>query len=488
MFSIEGLLLNDCPDACIIVDENSRVISINSATATLLALIETAIVGKTLTEVFSSLDIYLDPDEVFQNPSPGNYALPIDGQPDLVEMKVSSLRDADGKLFGRVAILRTMRSFQWHEALRNQNETLMALQETTFELHSSLDLKVVLRNIVERACKLLETSHAYLVILRDSDKMEPVVGFGALEPILDTSIAQGKGVAGIVWKTGDPLFIPNYDKWPGRLSHFQPGLIRAILGMPLVLNGQLVGVIGVARGIESDKSFSDEDITVLKRFAALAVLALQNARLFEQAQSEIQFRRKTEMELRNANQVLQLQIERIELLQEQLQEQAVRDSLTNLFNRRYLEETLEVEFARATRSVSSLAILMMDCDGLKNINDTYGHKAGDDFLVLVANVIRESIRAGDIACRYGGDEFVVVLNNVSQGIASERAENLRNRLTTEPIFHGTEKINISISIGIAMFPAHGTFGETLLHKADQALYHAKHMGKNRVQMFSEEMN
>ena len=131
---------------------------------------------------------------------------------------------------------------------------------------------------------------------------------------------------------------------------------------------------------------------------------------------------------------------------------------------------------------------MMDCDGLKNINDTYGHKAGDDFLVLVANVIRESIRAGDIACRYGGDEFVVVLNNVSQGIASERAENLRNRLTTEPIFHGTEKINISISIGIAMFPAHGTFGETLLHKADQALYHAKHMGKNRVQMFSEEMN
>lgn len=480
--------MNDCPDACIIVDEDNRVIGINSAVASLLALSEAAIVGKILTEVLSGLDIYLDPDETLQDPSLGNYAPPTDGQPGLAEMKVSSLRDADGNFFGRVAILRTLRSSQGHEVLQNQNEILIALQETTFELHSSLDLKVVLHNIVERACKLLETSHAYLVILRESGRMEPVVGFGALEAILDTRIAQGKGVAGIVWKTGLPLFVPDYDHWPGRLSQFQPGVIRAILGMPLILNGRLVGVIGVARGIESDTSFSEEDITVLKRFAALAVLALQNARLFEQAQSEIQFRRKTEMELRNANQVLQLQIERIELLQEQLQEQAVRDSLTNLFNRRYLEETLEVEFARATRSETSLAILMMDCDRLKHINDTYGHKAGDDSLVLVANVIRESIRAGDIACRYGGDEFVVVLSNVSQGIAIARAENLRNRLVAEPILHGTEKINISISVGIAMFPAHGTFGETLLHKADQALYDAKHKGRNKVQMFSEEKN
>jgi diguanylate cyclase (GGDEF)-like protein len=267
------------------------------------------------------------------------------------------------------------------------------------------------------------------------------------------------------------------------LIHFQRGLIRAIIGMPLVLNEQVVGVIEIARGVESDVSFSEEDITVLKRFSALAVLALQNARLFQKAQAEIEFRRKTEIELRNANQVLQLQLERIELLQGQLQEQAVRDSLTNLFNRRYLQEMLGVEFARATRSKTSLAILMMDCDRLKHINDTYGHKAGDDSLVLIANVIRESIRAGDIACRYGGDEFVVVLSNVSQETAFERAENLRNRIAAEPIFHKKEKINISVSVGIAMFPVHGTFGEMLLQKADQALYEAKHKGKNQVLVY-----
>jgi diguanylate cyclase (GGDEF)-like protein len=389
---------------------------------------------------------------------------------------------------GRIAILRDLRSSRQHEALRNQNEILMALQETNFDLHSSLDLKVVLHNIVERACQLLGTTHGYLAILRETGELDPVVGFGSLEEMLKFKIIPGEALAGIVWKTGRPLFIPDYDQWPGRLSQFQRGLIRPIIGMPLSLNGQVVGVIEIARGVESDASFSEEDITVLKRFAALAVLALQNARLFQKAQAEIQFRRKTEIELRNANQVLQLQIERIEILQGQLQEQAVRDSLTDLFNRRYLVEMLEVEFARATRSETSLAILMMDCDRLKHINDTYGHKAGDDSLVLIANVIRESIRAGDIACRYGGDEFVVVLSNVSQETAFERAENLRNRIAAEPIFHKNEKINISVSVGIAMFPVHGMFKEMLLQKADQALYEAKHKGKNQVLVYNDSLD
>jgi diguanylate cyclase (GGDEF)-like protein len=321
--------------------------------------------------------------------------------------------------------------------------------------------------------------------LREPDELEPVVGIGALEESLKHKVEMGEGVSGTVWKTGKPLVVADYDKWSGRIRKFSYATIRAIVGMPLLLNEQVVGVIGVARGVESDNAFSEDNVSVLQRFADLAVVALQNARLFEQAQNEIEFRRKTEIELRNANQILQLQIERVELLQEQLKELAIRDSLTELFNRRYLQEMLEVEFARSKRSKLSLAILMMDSDQLKEINDGYGHKAGDDFLVYIANVIRKSIRAGDIACRYGGDEFVVVMSNVTEDVAFERAEKLRESVASHQMIYKDKNVSISVSIGIAIYPDHGDTGEILLQKADQALYEAKRRGKNQVFVFQE---
>ena len=131
---------------------------------------------------------------------------------------------------------------------------------------------------------------------------------------------------------------------------------------------------------------------------------------------------------------------------------------------------------------------MMDSDHLKHINDAYGHKAGDDFLVYIANEIKKSIRAGDIACRYGGDEFVVVLNNVTENIAFRRAEKLRKNIASHHILHRNEKVRISLSVGIAVFPDHGSAWEMLLQKADQALYSAKRMGKNRVLVYGETQN
>jgi diguanylate cyclase (GGDEF)-like protein len=415
-----------------------------------------------------------------------------DGQTIYVELTVSTINGLNGKCLGRAVLIRDSTKVQQsemrlkqEEALRTQNLMLRALQETTFDLHSSLDLDIVLQNIVERACKLLDTMHGYLDILRETGELEPVVGIGVLEESLKHKVVIGEGVAGTVWKTGKPLVVSDYDTWPDRINEFQRGIIRAILGMPLTLKDRVVGVIGVARGVENEATFSEDDVSTLRRFADLAVVALQNARLFEKAQDEIEFRRRTEIELRNANQVLQLQIERVEMLQEQLQELAVRDPLTELYNRRYLQEALELEFAHPERSNLSTAILMMDSDHLKDINDKYGHKAGDDFLVYIAGVIRKSIRAGDIACRYGGDEFVIVLSNVTEKIAFGRAEKLRKNIASHHMLHRNEKVSISVSIGIAMFPAHGRAGEVLLQKADQALYNAKRMGKNMVSVYNE---
>jgi diguanylate cyclase (GGDEF)-like protein/PAS domain S-box-containing protein len=485
--------LQDFHEAIIILDNNNQIIGVNPVGEQLLKMKKTDLIGK-------SIDI------LFPRQSSSEYRKEIlvdgrkevslscnDGQSVYAEITISTISGLDGEHVGRVVLVRdniqaqqSKMRIKQEEALRTQNLMLTALQETTYDLHASLDLDIVLHNIVERACKLLETTHGYLDILRETGELEPVVGIGALEESLKHKITRGEGVAGKVWKTGKPLLISDYDNWSERIEEFQKNLIRAILGMPLILKGKVVGVIGVARGAEIDKDFSEDDISILRRFAELAVVALQNARLFEKAQKEIDFRRKTEIELRNSNQVLQLQIERVEMLQEQLQELAVRDPLTELYNRRYLQEALEMEFAHPERSNLPLAILMMDSDHLKEINDKYGHKAGDDFLVYIAEEIQRGIRAGDIACRYGGDEFVVVLSNVSEEIALERAEKLRETIAAHHIVHRNEEVGISVSIGIAMFPAHGRVGEILLHRADHALYDAKRMGKNKVCIYKPE--
>jgi diguanylate cyclase (GGDEF)-like protein len=440
-------------------------------------------VGKSVYEVFSQLSISLN----FNGWTDSNLD-PDDEQFRYTVLQVSPLQDLKGNQLGRITILRDLIFSSQNDSLKSQNAILTALQETTIDLHSSLDLDVVLHNIVARACTLLGTVHGYVDIIGESGELEPMIGIGSLEESLKYKISKGEGIAGVVWETRKPLVVNDYDKWSGRVSSFVRGAIRAAVGMPLLLDDQVVGVIGVAHEADNDAVFTEDDVSVLQRFADLAVIALKNARAYEKAQNEIEFRRETEIELRNTNQVLQLQIERIELLQDELQELAIRDPLTKLYNRRYLAEMLEIELSHPERSKNSLAVLMIDSDHLKSINDEHGHKAGDDFLIQIADVIRDNIRAGDVACRYGGDEYVVIMNNVTPVNAYTRAEDLRKGVAGKSLIFRNEKVNISISIGIAMYPAHGCSGDELLQLADQALYEAKRLGKNCVAVFNGDEN
>lgn len=483
---------DDVTEAIIILDLNNQIIGANLAGEQLLALKRTDLIGKSVDTMLSQGATSENRTEILKD---GRKTLNLsrgDGKTFYAELMISTISGLDGYHASRVIVMRENTLYQQSEtqleheqSLEKQNLILRALQETTLDLHSSLDSEIVLHNIVERACKLLGARHGYLDMQRETGRLETVVGIGAMAESIKFKVVKGNGVSGVVWKTGTPLVVSDYDTWSGRVGGFPLGLIRSIVGMPLILKGQVVGVIGVARGFEENVVFSEDDVAVLKRFADLAAVALQNARLFEQAKRELEFRRKTEVELRNANQLLHLQIEKVELLQDQLRELAVRDSLTNLFNRRYLHEMLDAQFARAARSKTPLAVLMMDSDHLKDINDKYGHKAGDDFLIYISDIIRKSTHAEDIACRYGGDEFVIVLDNVTEEIALERAESLRESVLSPPIIHNGKKVDASISIGISMFPVHGSTGEVLLQKADLALYVAKRMGKNRVLAYTE---
>lgn len=168
-------------------------------------------------------------------------------------------------------------------------------------------------------------------------------------------------------------------------------------------------------------------------------------------------------------------------LRESLKNQSICDSLTGLFNRRYMEESLEREFSRANRNKTSVAFIMMDLDHFKRFNDTFGHQAGDALLRAFGELLKKSTRGQDIACRYGGEEFALVLTDSNLEGALKRAETLRQQVKQLSVEHAGQLLGaVSISMGVALFPDHGTTMTEVLRAADQALYTAKREGRDRI--------
>ena len=171
-------------------------------------------------------------------------------------------------------------------------------------------------------------------------------------------------------------------------------------------------------------------------------------------------------------------------LRETLRTQSTRDPLTGLFNRRYLTESLDREVRRADRNARPLGIVMLDLDQFKPFNDTHGHEAGDALLRSFGRFIHKNTRGEDIACRYGGDEFVILLVDADLDVSRRRAEELREGFGRIVVRHMNQKLDsVSFSMGVAAFPVHGTSSEDLLAAADEALYDAKAQGRNRVSVY-----
>ncbi len=166
-------------------------------------------------------------------------------------------------------------------------------------------------------------------------------------------------------------------------------------------------------------------------------------------------------------------------LREKLQYLSVRDGLTGLYNRRYMEETLEREFKHAERNTRPVSIIILDVDFFKKFNDTYGHKIGDIVLIELANLLTNTIRKGDVVCRYGGEEFLIILPGIPADKASDRAEKIRKEVEFGlKIEHNKKSLPITISLGTAAFPENGNSHEEVLKAADDALYKAKAQGRN----------
>jgi diguanylate cyclase (GGDEF)-like protein len=164
-----------------------------------------------------------------------------------------------------------------------------------------------------------------------------------------------------------------------------------------------------------------------------------------------------------------------------LREQSVRDALTGLFNRRYLEETLARELRRAERSETAVGIIMLDIDHFKRFNDSHGHAAGDAVLRALGGFLLASVRSADIACRYGGEEFTLILLDASRQMVEGRAERLREDARNLHVqFEGKALEAVTLSLGVSFFPDHGSTGPAVLRAGDAALYRAKREGRDRV--------
>ena len=195
-------------------------------------------------------------------------------------------------------------------------------------------------------------------------------------------------------------------------------------------------------------------------------------------------RRASEAQLRAANDRLRAQLQEIEQLQGALREQAIRDSLTGCFNRRYFDETLERELSRARREGYPLALVILDLDHFKQINDTYGHQAGDEALKELAARLHADIRHEDVLCRYGGEEFVILMPRMPLTVAAERAERWRQSIGEIRVRFGSFELAFTTSAGVAAYPDHARMPDDLMQCADLALYLAKDEGRNRVVVYS----
>jgi diguanylate cyclase len=285
-------------------------------------------------------------------------------------------------------------------------------------------------------------------------------------------IASSRDLVEVVTTWGEPALVERFfapkDCWalrrgrvhllgdnPTALScaHLGKARPRYAMCVPMMAHGETLGLVYLDSGRDDesligqvDKQLSESQQRLARTLAEHAGLALANLNLRE---------------------ILRIQ--------------SVRDPLTGLFNRRYMQESLDRELRRATRKQSPLGVMMLDVDHFKRFNDSFGHEAGDSVLRTLANLFRTQLRGEDVVCRYGGEEFTMILPEASVEATRQRAEQLRqaaNHSVTQ--FRGQSLERVTLSIGVSGYPENGTTGEALLHAADSALYRAKEEGRDRV--------
>jgi diguanylate cyclase (GGDEF)-like protein len=330
--------------------------------------------------------------------------------------------------------------------LKQQSEELEALKKLSINLTSSLDLPDVLDALVSEAMQLIHNARDVHIFLYKSGKLS----FGAA---LDAdgnkntswSKPRANGLTYTVARQGEMIIVEDMQAHP-LFQNASKEWTGSIIGIPLKFGDTVVGVLNMARSKVG--GFSPSELHLLGLLSDQAAVAISNANLHQM-----------------------------------ISRQAYSDTLTGLPNRRALDERLEEEVQSARRNNYSFAVVMMDLDGFKNVNDTYGHSIGDEVLRLVFNQMARGVRNTDFLARYGGDELTLILTQSdmsSSKIVTEKiVEGMKKLKYTLP---DKKKLKLGISGGIAIYPVHARNSPDLLRAADAALYQAKKHNRGTFQM------
>ena len=234
---------------------------------------------------------------------------------------------------------------------------------------------------------------------------------------------------------------------------------------------------------ETTEGFQSASYTIFDTRIAPLTASVGEDRYICGISRDITARRTAETALQHTNQMLKQQLDEIQRLQEQLQNDAICDPLTNLFNRRYFMESLERELHRASREDYAVTLMMVDIDHFKSLNDDCGHAAGDQVLIAFSQQLREGMRAEDVISRWGGEEFLIMMPGLKLSDASNRIEAWRQQHSPMAMNLAGNELTIRFSAGLATAPQHGLNPDELINAADAALYSAKAGGRDQVQVF-----
>ena len=323
------------------------------------------------------------------------------------------------------------------------------LKDVVESFSATLSLEEISKLIIEKVLETLgKGSERALLFLVDVAKQELA---------LSSSMSTDGGHLPIKAKKGDafdhwvlrhriPLIIEDITRdFRFRASDIDEakGRFRSLIAAPLVNENKVMGLVRIDN--PKELAYAQEDLRLLDILSDLGALAIQNAMLYS----------KTE-------------------------ELAIRDGLTNLFLRRYFLERLKEEVKRAARSGGGFSLLILDIDHFKEYNDRYGHIAGDLVLKHLSALISSCLAEGDIAGRYGGEEIAVLLSGADRKAASREAEKLRKSIEAKPLMVRRQKMGVTVSIGISVYPENARIDEELIKVADERLYKAKAQGRNRI--------